>query len=84
MAINIRRERTLEAARRLAAISGEPMVTEIEIAVLERLERVERESQERVDYVFQVVGEVTPQLKPEFWAKVDPSEDLYDENGLPR
>ena len=41
MAINLRRERTLAAARRLSEITGEPMVTEIERALLERLDRLE-------------------------------------------
>ena len=83
MAINLRRERTLAAARRLSEITGEPMVTEIERALLERLDRLEVDRRARKQRIAKLSALITADW-PEEMKSGDPTRHLYDEAGLPR
>ena len=83
MAINLRRERTLEAARRLSELTGEPMVTEIERALLERLERLEVDRTARKQRIAKLSASISAQWPDEMMTG-DPTRHLYDDAGLPK
>lgn len=83
MAINLRREQSLAAARRLSELTGEPMVTEIERALLERLARVEHDQATRKRRVAALAAAITAEW-PQEMLSGDPTTALYDDAGLPK
>lgn len=83
MAINIRNPNTLEAARRLSEITGEPMTVEIEKAVQERLDRLRRHDRDRLTLSKRLRKDASTRW-PERLRTGDPAAALYDEKGLPR
>ncbi|MEI6620840.1 MAG: type II toxin-antitoxin system VapB family antitoxin [Actinomycetes bacterium] len=82
MALNIRNESTLEALRELAAITGRPMTTELESAVVERLARLRTRKADRLVRL-QRICQDTAQRWPSAQRSGDLTDALYDDRGIP-
>lgn len=82
VALNIKNEQTVDAARRLAALTGESLTQAIDVAVRERLARMEQGSMsDRLSALEELSGRTSA-----LWPAdgTDPTEYLYDaETGLP-
>ena len=87
-ALNIKNDETVRLAKELAAIKGKSLTTVVTEALREKLERerVPQINEERMRYVLELgrqVREHMERVNPD-WLASDPSEDLYDEDGLPK
>ena len=83
MALNIKNDESVALARELADLTGESVTTAVTIAVRERLERVVRDRDDRVQRILQLGREFARRL-PEEYRSVDHGEWLYDDAGLPK
>jgi len=83
VALNIKNEESVELARELAELTGESVTAAVTIAVRERLERITRERDDRVQRILRLGREIADRL-PEPYKSVDHGELLYDEFGLPK
>lgn len=82
VALNIRNENTLDALRQLATITGQPMTSELELAVTERLERLRTRKAQRLTRLERICQE-TAQRWPADQRTGDPTAILYDDSGIP-
>ncbi len=82
MALNIKNEESVELARQLAELTGESVTTAVTIAVRERLERINRERNDRLRRILRLGDEIAARL-PEPYKSIDHGDLLYDEFGLP-
>lgn len=87
-ALNIKNEEAVRLVKELAELEGESMTTVVIEAVRDRLERKRQPvvDEERMRYILGLgrqVREHMQRVNPE-WLERDPTEDLYDEDGLPR
>jgi antitoxin VapB len=84
MSLNLKNEETHKLAHDLATLTGESMSTAVTIAVRERLERIrrEREEDEFVAKVLAIGRDCSKHLKKS--RHLITTDDLYDENGLPK
>ena len=82
MALNIKNEESVVLARELAELTGESVTTAVTIAVRERLERIVRDRDDRVQRILRLGREIADRL-PEPYRSVDHGDLLYDEVGLP-
>ena len=87
MAMNIKSERALKAARQLANRTGETLTTAITIAVEERLARLEagdsKRARDLVDQLMAIGADAGPRWS-EPYRSTDHGELLYDRRGLPQ
>lgn len=83
MALNIRNETTLDALRELATITGQPMTSELELAVTERLERLRTRRAERLTRLERICRD-SAQRWPKAQRTGDPTQVLYDDQGIPK
>lgn len=83
MALNIKDPETDRLVRRLADVTGESITSAVEIAVRERLERVQGVS--RRDRVFEDLNEISRRCAALPVLDDRPADELvgYDEDGLP-
>jgi antitoxin VapB len=84
MSLNIKNPRTHQLARDLAALTGESVTDAVTVALQERLERLERQQNEKwlVERALEIGRDCAARLGP--YRHVDHGELLYDERGLPR
>ena len=87
-ALNIKNEEAVRLARQLAALEGESMTTVVIEALREKLEREHkpRVDEARIQYWLQRGREIRAQIElidPESLQR-DPTDDLYDDLGLPK
>jgi len=82
MALNIRKESTLEALRELADITGQPMTTELESAVIERLARLRQRRTDRLADL-KAICQDTAKRWPSDQKTGDLTDSLYDDRGIP-
>ena len=82
MALNIRNESTLEALRELADITGQPMTTELENAVVERLARLRTRKADRLVRL-KMICQDTAGRWPSDQRSGDLTDALYDDRGIP-
>jgi antitoxin VapB len=85
MSLNIKNEETTRLIRELAALTGESMTTAVTVAVRERLERARRAEPKggMADRLREIAGEMRERLPADFLGG-EPTDDLYDRDGLPR
>lgn len=81
MGLNIKNEETHRLAAQLAALTGETMTKAVTVAILERIERLQRQRNvpeilARARDIIQKSGGAQPYT--------DHAELLYDEHGLPK
>jgi antitoxin VapB len=86
-ALNIKNGETVRLAKELAAIEGKSLTRVVTEALREKLERerVPQIDEERMQYILDLgrqVREHMERVNPE-WLERDPTDDLYDEDGLP-
>lgn len=84
-ALNIKNEEAVRLVKELAELEGESMTTVVIEAVREKLERKRKPeiNEARVQYWLRVGDELRANANPG-WLASDPTEDLYDERGLPK
>lgn len=83
VALNIKNEQTVDAARRLAALTGESLTQAIDVAVRERLERMETDAAQTSSRLEEVIRRMQDAWGPHDGS--DPTAFLYDDaTGLPR
>jgi len=84
MSLNIKSEKTHRMAKELARLTGESMTVAVSEAVRQRLERVKRNSREKLaERLMEIARECGPLWKEPF-RSMDHGELLYDEKGLPK
>lgn len=87
MSLNIKNERTHALVRELATLTGMSQTDAVTDAVERRLADLQRETEEqreaRIQEILALVREMAPGFR-EAWGDGDPTEDLYDELGLPK
>ena len=84
-ALNIKNEEAYQLVKELADLRGESMTTVVIDVVREQLEK-ERKPQineERIQYWLKVGRELRSSADPD-WLASDPTDELYDEFGLPK
>ena len=85
MGLNIKNEDTYRLIRELAELTGETMTTAVTVAVRDRLARVrEAEPGEGMAARLREIGADMQARLPADFATGDPTEVLYDPDGLPR
>jgi antitoxin VapB len=84
-ALNIKNEEAVRLVRELAELEGESMTTVVIEAVREKLDRTRNpeSSEARVRYWIGVGDELRASMDAK-WLATDPTDDLYDERGLPK
>lgn len=86
VSLNIKNERTHALVRELATLRGVSQTEAVTEAVQKRIDEMKRESAEegqaRLQRILAITARTAPILR-EAWGDRDPTEDLYDENGLP-
>jgi len=84
MSLNIKNPTTHELARELAALTGENVTEAVTVALRERLERLQRQRDEKVlvEWVLELGRNTAARLGDH--RLLDHVDDLYDERGLPR
>ncbi len=85
MGINIKRETTQQLARAVAELTGESLTSAIEIALAERLERLQQGDNATSTRLaaIETVARDSASRWPDSARRGDLSRDLYDEAGLP-
>jgi antitoxin VapB len=84
VSLNIKSEYTHQLVRELTHITHENQTTAVTIAVKERLNRLQRETQpDLVTRMLALGADIAPRLKEPF-SSADHGDLLYDELGLPR
>jgi antitoxin VapB len=85
MSLNIKNHETTRLIRELAELTGESMTTAVTVAVRERLARARQTAPQggMADRLREIAGEMRSRLPADF-LEGDPTEDLYDRDGLPR
>ena len=88
MPLNIKKKETHEAARRLAELTGESLTEAVDKAVHERLERLsaarDQKKEETLRRIKQLQKQVAEAPKYDSRSLAELTEDLYDEDGLPK
>jgi antitoxin VapB len=82
--MNIKNEQAHQMARELAALTGETITAAVTQAVLERLERIRRESSGSTlsERLLAIGKDAAPRFR-EPYRSIDHGDLLYDERGLP-
>lgn len=85
MGLNIKNEETHRLIRELAAITGESMTTAVTVAVQDRLTRIQQSEPgaRMADRIHEIATEMRTRLPADFLG-IDPTDVLYDRDGLPR
>ena len=85
MGLNIKNEETYRLIRELAELTGESMTTAVTVAVRDRLSRVRQAepSGGMAERLREIGAEMHARLPADF-LRGDPTDDLYDRNGIPR
>jgi antitoxin VapB len=84
MGLNLKNEETERLIHRLAQATGETLTTAVNIAVRERLERLEQADQKPLaERLLQIGRDCASRLKPSF-STIEHGDLLYDEKGLPK
>jgi antitoxin VapB len=86
VSLNIKNERTHALVRELATLTGMSQTDAVTDAVERRLAELGRAPEDidaRVEEIMRLVRQIAPGLR-EAWGDRDPTEDLYDEYGLPK
>jgi antitoxin VapB len=87
VSLNIKNERTHALVRELATLTGMSQTDAVTDAVERRLaelgKRPDEDVEARVEEIMRLVRQIAPGLR-EAWGDRDPTEDLYDEYGLPK
>jgi len=81
--LNIKNEEAYRLIKELADREGKSMTAVVIEAVREKLEREPETDEERIQYWLNVGRELRANTDPE-WLARDPTEDLYDDMGLPK
>ncbi|MGH2905635.1 MAG: type II toxin-antitoxin system VapB family antitoxin [Solirubrobacterales bacterium] len=79
MAFNIKSDETHALARELADRTGESMAKAVDEAIRAKLNEVKRE--DRVERIKALLADTARRFPPDWDSSTD---DLYDEDGLPR
>jgi len=84
-ALNIKNEEAVRLVKELAELEGESMTTVVIEAVREKLDRKRKPviNEARMRYWLDFGQRVRETADPE-WLARDPTDDLYDEFGLPK
>jgi antitoxin VapB len=84
-ALNIKNDEAYQLVKELAEIEGESMTTVVIEAVREKLDRLRKPkiNEERMRYWLDFGQRVRDSADPE-WLTSDPTEELYDEYGVPK
>jgi antitoxin VapB len=83
VSLNIKNERTHALVRELATLSGMSQTEAVEDAVNRRLEQLRAEERDGLsDRILQIGVRMAELMGPERFE--DPTDWLYDENGLPK
>ena len=84
-ALNIKNEETVRLAKELAALEGKSLTTVVTEALREKLDREHKPqiNEARMQYWLDFGRRVRASADPE-WLAIDPTDDLYDEDGLPK
>lgn len=84
MGLNIKNEKTHRMVKELARLTGESMTVAVSEAVRQRLERVKKNSREKLaERLMEIARECAPLWKEPF-KSMDHGDLLYDEKGLPK
>ena len=87
MSLNIKNERTHALVRELATLTGMTQTDAVTDAVQRRLTELKLETEDqreaRVQRILGLVAEMAPGLR-EAWGDGDPTDELYNDLGLPR
>jgi antitoxin VapB len=87
VSLNIKNERTHALVRELATLTGMSQTDAVTDAVERRLAELGRKPDDdveaRAEEIMRLVRQIAPGLR-EAWGDRDPTEDLYDEYGLPK
>jgi antitoxin VapB len=83
--LNIKNEATYRLIRELAELTGESMTTAVTVAVRDRLARVRQEEPGggMAERLREIGADMRARLPADF-ATGDPTETLYDRDGIPR
>jgi len=84
MGLNIKNEETHRLIRELAELTGETQTAAVTEAVRERLERLKVNPRAGVGERLMAIARETAPLFGPYDPSEDPSDFLYDENGLPK
>lgn len=88
MALHIRSDQVDTLARKVAEKTGETLTKAIEIALAERLARLESVDRNAEEAMLRDILEIASRMSPEFRNDKRTSremiDELYDEDGLPR
>jgi antitoxin VapB len=82
MSLNIKNEETHRLVRELAALTGESLTVAVTEAVRERRDRLRNDRGSASHDLLRIGRDVAARL-PASWAVGDPTEELYDDHGLP-
>jgi len=85
MSLNIKDPEAHNLAKKLAAATGESMTRAVVVALLERLDRVDRERKREglSERLLEIGRQCATHLRPPF-SSLDHGAILYDEDGLPK
>jgi antitoxin VapB len=87
VSLNIKNERTHALVRELATLTGMSQTDAVTDAVQRRIAELKRETdgerEARVQRILALAAEMAPGFR-DAWGDKDPTEDLYDERGLPK
>ncbi len=85
MSLNIKNPETYRLVRELAEITGESMTTAVTEAVRDRLTRVRQPENQgsMADRLHEIATDMRARL-PQDFLEADPTDLLYDRDGLPR
>jgi len=84
MEVVIEDEDTIQMAHELAELTGESIEVAVNVALFQRLLRVQKEKGVGLAERLQTIGRYTaPRLKPPY-DTIDHGDLLYDEHGLPK
>ena len=85
MGLNIKNEETYRLIRELSELTGESMTAAVTVAVRDRLARVRQDEPHggMAERLHEIGAEMRARLPPDF-AAGDPTDALYDRNGIPR
>jgi antitoxin VapB len=82
MGLNIKTDEAHRLAQELATLTGETMTAAVTQAIRERLERIRRVRDDRLERILAIGRDCAARLKEPL--RASEIDDLYDEDGLPR
>lgn len=84
MSLNIKNERVHDLVRQLAELTGQNQTSAVEQAVKRMLEQERHNRDEKLIQILEAAAALRNTLGPRAFDAPDPSDFLYDEEGLPR